>query len=571
MFHQTQIDYRRPTRLIGICCLVLTLVALSASGQTRPGNRSGTISGRIVSEDGQPVDGATIQLSGGSTSKTATADADGNFSITDLTPTVYRIFANSPGYVTPLEFGGLPAIARIGESINLTLVKGGVITGRVTDSNSEPVVAVNISAIRVRDSEGNAVQNRQNPRQRQTDDRGVYRLYGLAAGSYVVVVNPTSGDTYRATGYDQETPTYYPSSSRDGASEVTVQLGAEASGIDIRYRNVRGHAISGSIDGAVSNDIGFQVELQAAGGGGIVGYGYAQPTGDVRSFYFDGLPDGDYDLIAQGSNQEESFISTPRRISLRGADISGVKLAVSPMATIAGKAVVESTTLPEDCQRGRQASIAEIFMQTWRDQKIGEVELTYISVNRQGAAVKEPGDFLLRNLTAGQYRIVADLPSENWYVKALTMPGSTAARRTVDLGRSGLALKTGEKLTGVVMTIGEGAAAMAGKLEGDKTKRGARYRIHLVPVDPAQADQQLLYYEMVAKGDGTFSLTHLAPGKYWIIVRPVPDDQMLERSLKTVASDATERAKLRREAEAGKQEIELKICQRLKDYELKVQ
>ena len=569
MTHQILFNYCRPSCHMLICCVWLAAVVLSASGQTRPSNRFGAISGRVVTEDGQPVDGAMVQLSGASSPKIATSDSEGNFNFAGLTPAVYRLSANSPGYVTPAESGGAAPIARIGESINLTLVKGGVITGRVTDANGEPVVAIAVRAIRVRDSEGHSMQDRQYTSQRQTDDRGVYRLYGLAAGSYIVVVNPSAGDTYRATGYDQETPTYHPSSARDGASEVTVQLGAEASGIDIRYRSIRGHAISGSIDGAVSNNIGFQIELQAAGGGGLVGYAYAQPMGDVRSFYFDGLPDGDYDLIAQGSNQEESFISMPRRISLRGADISGVKMAVSPMATIAGKVIVETATLPEDCQRGRQASIVEIYIQSWRDPKSSEVEL--INSSRPGAGVKETGDFLLRYLMAGQQRIDANLPSENWYLKSLTMPGQTAARRQIDLGRSGLALKNGEKVTGLTMTIAEGAAGVTGKVEGDKFKRNTSYRVHLVPVDPAQADQQLLYYETVAKADGTFSLTHLAPGKYWAIARPLGDAQLIERPGKTVASDATERAKLRREAEAAKQEIELKICQRLKDYELKVQ
>jgi hypothetical protein len=85
-----------------------------------------------------------------------------------------------------------------------------------------------------------------------------------------------------------------------------------------------------------------------------------------------------------------------------------------------------------------------------------------------------------------------------------------------------------------------------------------------------QAYQQLLYYETVTDADGTFALTHLAPGKYLIVSRPLPDDQTLGRSHKTVASDATERAKLRRKAEASKQGIELKLCQRMKDYTLKL-
>ena len=177
---------------------------------------------------------------------------------------------------------------------------------------------------------------------------------------------------------------------------------------------------------------------------------------------------------------------------------------------------------------------------------------------------------MLRHLIAGQYRIDANLPSENWYLKALTMPGPSAARRTIDLGRNPLAVKGSEKIAGLTMTIAEGAAAINGRIEGEKFKRGTRYRVHLVPVDTAQADQQLLYYEILAKDDGSFTLSNLAPGKYWTIARSLGDDQSLDRQGKTVASDAAERAKLRREAEAAKQEIELKTCQRMKNFALKL-
>src|SRR5262249_56752674 len=80
---------------------------------------------------------------------------------------------------------------------------------------------------------------------RSTDDGGVYRLYGLSPGTYVVFTRNSFHAI--ASPYDKDAPTYYPSSTRETAAEVTVTSGGEASGVDIRYRGERGHAVSGSI------------------------------------------------------------------------------------------------------------------------------------------------------------------------------------------------------------------------------------------------------------------------------------------------------------------------------------
>ncbi|MGH9802882.1 MAG: hypothetical protein ACRD82_21150, partial [Blastocatellia bacterium] len=60
-----------------------------------------------------------------------------------------------------------------------------------------------------------------------------------------------------------------------------------------------------------------------------------------------------------------------------------------------------------------------------------------------------------------------------------------------------------------------------------------------------------------------------APGKYWLLARTIPDNESSDRLPSPVAWDAAERAKLRKEAEAAKNEIELKACQRVKDYVLR--
>ena len=206
----------------------------------------------------------------------------------------------------------------------LALVKGGVITGRVTNASGAPVVAVQVLARRVRDAEGRLVRSDPFSRIRPTDDRGIYRLFGLTAGAYHVVANPMSGPGLGSL-YNLETSTYFPSSNRDGATEVRVQAGEEVSGIDIAYGGGRGHTISGSVEGASSGllDYGMAVELQPADGGRSVGSVFAQSRAGVMSFIVNGVTDGDYVLVGTrfGNPQDEGLTTAPRRVVVRGSDV----------------------------------------------------------------------------------------------------------------------------------------------------------------------------------------------------------------------------------------------------------
>jgi hypothetical protein len=96
-----------------------------------------------------------------------------------------------------------------------------------------------------------------------------------------------------------------------------------------------------------------------------------------------------------------------------------------------------------------------------------------------------------------------------------------------------------------------------------------RLRIHLIPAEASAADEVLRYAEAYAQEDGSFLLSNLAPGKYWLIARAAPDDTMSDRPATPIAWDVSGRAKIRREAMAARNEIELRPCERVKDYVLR--
>ncbi len=168
------------------------------------------------------------------------------------------------------------------------------------------------------------------------------------------------------------------------------------------------------------------------------------------------------------------------------------------------------------------------------------------------------------------------LPGESLYLKSITAaasaPTSGAAPASgADIARNGLSLKAGERLSGVTVTIVEGAASLRGRVAPEKegARLPAKLAVHLVPAETASANDVMRYAETVAESEGAFEFRNMAPGKYRLLARAAPDDESSDRPSAPVAWDAVERAKLRKEAEAIKVEIELKPCQRVTDQVVK--
>ena len=240
----------------GWCVTFSLLLAVSAAAQ-QPSNdivkpspsSTGTISGRVFDSSGQPLTNAiayVTTLGGRVPPRAAVVDSEGNFKFEGLDAGAYSVWASAPGFVTDspsLSRDSPRKYYRPGDSVDVALTKGGVITGTVTTAIGQPVVAVVIHALRTKDAEGKAVEGISQPRDRLTDDRGVYRIYGLPPGTYVISAGGPGVFFSGVIGpYDNDVPTYAPSSTRDTAAEVMVRSGDEATGVNIQYRGEAGHA-----------------------------------------------------------------------------------------------------------------------------------------------------------------------------------------------------------------------------------------------------------------------------------------------------------------------------------------
>ena len=546
----------------------------------------GAITGSIVNERGEPMPGASVYLrplAAPNAGRSTSADPEGRFRITGLEPGLYVITSYSPAYVfqSP-EWESAPTYYRIGDSLRVEMVKGGVITGAVTNASGEPVIGVRVRAVRIRDPKGAVVRTPQfGQSERMTDDRGIYRIYGLAPGTYIVNAGGGgSNQSYQLNPYDTDVPTYAPSSTRDGASEFNIRGGEETTA-DIRYRNDPGHTISGTVKASGAN--GASVVLMSLDGG-FLPIGTAMQVPNGRGFEMSGVGDGEYQIIAtefptnMGNVTTMPDVSTsePKRITVKGADISGIELVPRPPSSIAGRIALEPSKAPE-CQGKRKPLFAETLIDLVRPEKEAEAAPNFMRMMSSAMSPDPKGGFTFRNLTPGRYRLSPNFHARFWYLQSITIgaaatttpPAGRTAAPKIDPAANWTVVKAGEKLSDVTITLAEGAASIRGKVpvaEGATIPAGTS--VFLVPAEPDKSADVLHYFVTNVSADGTFAFNSLPPGRYWpVLQNPVQTELATAVKLRSPES-AEARTKLRRVAEAQKSDVQLKPCQTLTDYQL---
>ncbi len=165
-----------------------------------PAVGTGRISGTVMlGGAGTPVRRARVNLTGGDLrgSRSAVTDDQGGFVFEALPPGRFSLAVSKPGYVN-MTYGakrpgrpGTPIQLAEGqrmEKITIEIPRGGVLTGVVVDEHGEPSPGTTVRALRFQMQTGE--KTLQQAGQDQTDDRGVYRIFQLQPGEYMVSAAP---------------------------------------------------------------------------------------------------------------------------------------------------------------------------------------------------------------------------------------------------------------------------------------------------------------------------------------------------------------------------------------------
>jgi hypothetical protein len=512
---------------------ILVLPIAFHSIQAQPGEtKTGTamVSGRVTLK-GEPARGVMVILRllvgpVASNSPRARADESGRFQITGVAAGSYRVSAIAPGYVTPgdnlFDFrdGQTLSVAegeKI-ENVDIEIKRGGVIAGRVTDSQGRPVIEEGVTLIKL--DRNNKPQDfhpfSPDYNMSRTDDRGVYRIYGLPEGRYLV-----------SAGHGRVARVYYLRATSESAAKVIeVSEGSEANNIDITVSDpIETHNVYGRV---VDADTGQPVDGVKVGvdvlsdddlpdGGRAMDELQSGPDGAFR--FFDLAP-GKYAIFVP-SRFNDGYISEPVIFGISDGDVTGIELKVRRSAgAISGVVIIEGTDDPKVL-----AKLSQIRLYASVDP--AESKLRW-PVETLTVGVNTDGSFRIGGIPAGKVWV------SRWGRNNDNLDNLTIARieRNGAPMDGGFDIGAGEQVTGVRVVLLYGALTLRGemKVAGGALPAGCRFSIY------ALGTGQNAEYSRSADIDdrGQFAIENLAPGEYEIRVAPGCADREINQRFSSV-------------------------------------
>ncbi len=499
------------------------LAAQSVTPQTNKTPRS-SISGRVTVKD-KGVGGVLvalrknneIQMPNDPVQKAIT-DPDGFYRITSVAPGNYEVFPTLPAFVPTERRDVRSKLVLVGdddnvEGINFAMVRGGVITGRITDADGRPLIQQQVNIYQ--EGAFNQPQLPQRPSPPifpvasvQTDDRGIYRAFGLQAGRYRVA-SGRSDDTMNTgasfgarSSYKQ---VFHPDvTEADKANVIEVSEGSEAADVDITLGRAlqtftaTGRVVDGEKGLPIPN-IRFSVQRLV---GQRVEFVNSQTVSNVQGdFIIEGLLPGRYG-VNLFQNQGNEMRAEALNFDIVDQDISGVVVKLAKGASLSGVVVIES----ED-----KAVLA----------KLSEFQVRGFIVPQGGGFVSSSasspvgpdGSFRLAGLGNGMV---------NFNIGTMNRPMPPKGFRIARLERDGVVvkggieIKEGEQVTGVRVVLSYGSASIRGVVvtENGPLPEGTRVSLTLgkpgegVGTHPFAVDQRgrFLIEGITA---GTYELTTL--------------------------------------------------------------
>ena len=455
--------------------------------------RAATLAGRVLNEEGAPIEGARLQLtrSGENVfaafvrsmegSGTVRSGRNGAFVAKRLAPGERQRLDISHDDYEQRSIAGIslaPGATRSG--LTVVLRSGLAVRGRVKDEDGRPLAGAQLTLSHSRTLRAGrggvqmTIMGAGGEVRRETGADGRFEFRGLKAGDYSLAA--------RRAG-----------STRTSVDVKVAEAGSEPVEIVLRP----GASVSGFVrDRTGAPAAGFFVSAAVAGGPtmGPGALAAEEPTGPDGFFAVDGLTTGEsYDLSVMGPTGPAG-----RRAGVV-APAEGLELAVSGNGQLRGRVV--------DAESGRPVTDFDL---RYEPDAQGQMRIMFRGSGRSGrgpferhAFHAEDGAFSLDEVPAGRWLLQAYAPGYQ--------PGSAA----------GLAVGEGETLEGVEIRVSRGGVvsgrvldARSGRVVLDATVRaeqsggpGMRMRSVVIGGQPGENESS-------TDAEGRYEIAGLAPGTW---------------------------------------------------------
>lgn len=535
---------------------------------------SSIISGLIVvAGTGQPARRARVTLNGveGGRGRTATTDDFGAFAFTSLPAGRYTLHATKPGHVGVTY--GQTSPGRPGTPIDLTeggkfaatlqIPRGSVITGTVVDEYGEPTPGIQVRALRYVTQSGRRTLQ-QSGNGASTDDRGVYRVFGLQPGEYVVSAVPrnagppefgrlqaqlpveieTLPDDVRApairariamlqdeaalqaqTGEQAATgyaPVYYPGTvSSAQAAPIGLGVGEERPNVDFQLQRVPMARVEGTVimpAGVAAQNVQL-VLTETSQAAPAIGAQMARADSEGR-FRLTNVAPGNYRLVAGATTPVASADGRPAPPSGRGGRgnaraANAIRLWGAVDVPVDGRDV---TSLVLTLQPGLSVSGRIEFNATTQPMPadLSRVRVTLIPMDQPLPGTLRPesvmadatGRFTIPSVVPATYRLTASGAGAEWLLESSTIDGQDTLDFPVEIGPGGA-------VTGAAITFTDRRAALTGAITSARGEAAPHFTLILYPADDRYwVPQSRRIRSTRPATTGQFSFADLPPGEY---------------------------------------------------------
>jgi hypothetical protein len=464
----------------------------------------------VRKQDGAPLRGATVWLGSDESHErtiATTTAADGRFELRNVPAGHYTLTVHRNGYVDaqygqkkPNDPGSTLTLGRGQKLVDLVFKLGrtGVITGRISDEDGEPMQGVRVNA--VREVYINGKMRLRPTDERQSNDLGEFRLFGLSPGRYLISAeletwNRVVGDREflgaDKNGGEKGYPKlYYPGVTDSGkASVITVKEGDEIASIEFLMKQVAVYRVRGKVLNLLAKPSGrrwSQVDvLRIDQGAGWESIG-ATSAGDADgSFEIREVPPGNYSIRAIWRSDDRRMLVTQQDFTVGNADVEGLTLTIGEGVNIPGRVIWDGA--PRFERQGFVIAAISTENETFQGAR---------------AEVDENNQFMVKDVHDGELRLDAWGISKDCYIKEVRYSDSVVPDATIRVAKGSVGpleitlSSRGAHVQGTVLNedtlpaLGAWAVAIP-----DKKTRRASYS--------ANTDQY-----------GHFEVRGLPPGKY---------------------------------------------------------
>jgi len=468
---------------------------------------------------GRPAGGAHDRVR---QQRVARTDADGKYEFADVAPGGYTMFVSKPPYIQenvgqlppdnkPLEIHGGETLDRV----DVSLKRGGVITGRIVDEFGEPVSGVQARAVQARTVNGR--RDLQETNYAMTNDLGEFRMFGIVPGQYYLkarwqrVGMPIDGDSPDRTGYAD---TFFPGTlNAEEAQRLTVRAGETIGDLAMALSPVKTVRLEGSVadvNGRAPGQMNVLVTKIEANGSGSITFG--APVKPDGTFIAGNLTPGDYMLRAQAMPPRKD--SATLKVAVGTEDVKDVRLIAVPPSKVSGRVIVDPA------QAQSLTNPLQVMLMTVEHNMFMPME---------PARVADDLSFEIA-AAVGRYRINwMNLPP-GWMVRTIRI-------NATDVTDDDIEVKPGENISGIDIELTNKSGTIAGTVMARSGVPSTDYRLIVFAADKKLWTPTSRYFRMGGPDkDGRFKVTGLPPGSYSVVALerveaavPFNDPEFLQR------------------------------------------